>query len=123
MPKAEESLVLSLILDGQKELRDDVKGLSEQIYTQNANITNISNQVERVLDTLSEHSERLSSYEAYQQEYYRSRKLVVSQDEAIKAEKNKFFTFSALSTKDLLGLIGLGILSACTISAKLLGLF
>jgi DNA repair ATPase RecN len=138
MAKNDEVNIVSLIVDGQKELRDsqkelrdDIKDLAEYVYTQNANIKNLTSQMDRVFTTLeahnkilAKHSSRISSLETHQSDYYRSRKESLDRDTLRdKLKKDNFLKLSMLSTRDVLGLMGLGFLSACAIAAKLMGLF
>ena len=125
--------VLSLILNGQTEVREDIKELANSVSAQGANITNISVQLERVLDTieshgrlLAKHSERFSSLEATQESYYRYNKNLnkVYKDPVSTEESPKsFIPFLPQSTPDILKFVFFSLLSLGAVVGGVLKVF
>lgn len=134
MPKVDnEVTILALILDGQKELREDLKEISNNVAAQGANVVNISTQMVRVLDTLedhsrmiAEHSEKLVSLDIAQDRYYRysknSSEIAVPETPSIEIKKS-LLNFPPQTTPDILKFIFFSLLSLGAVIGGILKAF
>ena len=124
----------ALIISGQKDLKDEVRGLTEDVRELTAQISSLAGQVqmqtcqtERILNKLDHHSTllakqavKVSSLETTRENYYRFGGKGYSEE---KKPSTKFLSMPPRNWLDIVKFIGIGILGLGAIFGTVLGIF